>query len=277
MSTNELANTSAATIALLRFLAEAGVDEAIGEAPVDRTQQAAPRPAPASPTPAAAAGPIQAPAARPTVASAALVSANIAATAAAQAAAACDSIAALRDAVAAFDGCALKVTATNTVFARGNPAAPVMFIGEAPGREEDALGQPFVGESGRLLDRMLKAIGRDETGYYITNIIYWRPPGNRDPSPEEIVSCRPFTERHIALAKPKVLVLVGKFAAHTLLGTAQGITRLRGSWHEFRLGDLVIPAMPMLHPAYLLRQPGQKREAWRDMLALAAKLEELGA
>lgn len=261
---------------MIRFLVEAGADEAVGDVPLDRTQLGQQAASPALPQ-TAPATPALPTTPRPTITSAALVSANQAATAATQAAAACDSIAALREAVAAFDGCALKVTATNTVFARGNPEAPVMFIGEAPGREEDALGQPFVGESGRLLDRMLKAIGRDETGFYITNIIFWRPPGNRDPSPEEIVSCRPFVERHIALAKPKVLVLVGKFAAHTLLGTTQGITRLRGSWHEYRLGDMAIPAMPMLHPAYLLRQPGQKREAWRDMLALAAKLEELGA
>jgi len=215
------------------------------------------------------------PAAMPPPAARALLSAQEAETAAARAAAACTTIAELEAAIRAFEGCSLKATATNTVIARGNPAAPLLIIGEAPGRDEDAQGRPFVGESGQLLDRMLKAIGRDESNVYISNILFWRPPGNRDPSTEEILACKPFVERLIALVRPKLLACAGKHAAATLLGTTQGITRIRGRWQEYRRDDLVIPALPLLHPAYLLRQPGVKREAWRDMLALADKLEQL--
>jgi DNA polymerase len=275
------------------FYAEAGVDEAIGEQPVDRTvapplrPEAKPQPGAAVPPAAAAgrgAGP--APAVPGSGVQAALaarapqpasLTAQAAESAATSAARACSTLAELDAAIRTFEGCALKATATNTVIARGNPQAKLMIVGEAPGRDEDAQGLPFVGESGQLLDRMLKAIGRDESNVYISNLLFWRPPGNRDPSTEEIVSCRPFIERMIELVQPKVLVCTGKFSTGTLLGTTQGITRVRGRWHDYRRGDLVIPAMPMLHPAYLLRQPGVKREAWRDMLELAAKLDELGA
>lgn len=279
-----MATPSLLEIAL--FYAEAGVDEVVGEMPVDRTV-APPRPAAAPETAAAAARSqsVGVPSARPavasmpmpavTVAGQALLSVQAMESAATQAAQACRSIPELEAAIKAFEGCALRATATNTVIARGNPQAPLMIIGEAPGRDEDAQGLPFVGESGQLLDRMLKAIGRDESNVYISNIIFWRPPGNRDPSAEEIVACRPFIERLIALAQPKVIACAGKHSAATLLG-ATGITRIRGRWHEYRRGDLVLPAMPLLHPAYLLRQPGVKREAWRDMLALAEKLEALG-
>jgi DNA polymerase len=212
---------------------------------------------------------------KPAAANPALLSAQAAESAATQLAAACHSVAELEAAIKGFTGCALKATATNTVIARGNPNAPLMIIGEAPGRDEDAQGAPFVGESGQLLDKMLKAIGRDESNVYISNVIFWRPPGNRDPSSEEILACKPFIERLIALCRPKVIACAGKFAAATLLGTTQGITRIRGRWQEYCRDDLVIPAMPLLHPAYLLRQPGVKREAWRDMLTLAAKLEEM--
>ncbi len=289
--------------ALLRFYVEAGADECIGELPVDRTEAPPPRPA-ASPRdtdarvsksapmagnlsgtqrqsgpgrpPSAPPGFTPAPMPRAPVAPA-LLSAQAVETAATQAARACDDVAQLKAAVAAFEGCALKATATNTVFARGNPAAPLMLIGEAPGRDEDIQGLPFVGQSGQLLDRMLAAIGRDEQNTYISNVLFWRPPGNRDPAPEEIIACRPFVERHIALTRPRVLGLVGRHAAATLLGTSQGITKLRGKWLVYSRDGLEIPALPMLHPAYLLRQPGMKREAWRDMLSLALKLEELGA
>ncbi len=271
------------------FYTEAGVDEAIGELPVDRTVAPPPRPAvkpqPAVAVPAAAAaapvlGPglgtgvqaaLAARAPQPTS-----LTAQAAESAATSAARACNTIAELEAAIRAFEGCALKATATNTVIARGNPQAKLMIIGEAPGRDEDAQGLPFVGESGQLLDRMLKAIGRDESNVYISNMLFWRPPGNRDPSTEEIVACRPFIERLIELVQPKLLVCTGKFSTATLLGTTQGITRVRGRWHEYAKGDVKVPAMPMLHPAYLLRQPGVKREAWRDMLELAAKLEDLG-
>ena len=267
------------------FYAEAGVDEAIGEQPVDRTVAPPPKPQPAAAVPAAAAAGAPSPASPGSGVQAALasraaqptsVSAQQAETAATQAARACNTIAELEAAIKAFDGCALKATATNTVIARGNPQAKLMIVGEAPGRDEDAQGLPFVGESGQLLDKMLKAIGRDESNVYISNLLFWRPPGNRDPSAEEIVACRPFIERLIELVNPKVLVCTGKFSTGTLLGTTQGITRVRGRWHDYKRGDIAVPAMPMLHPAYLLRQPGVKREAWRDMLELAARLDELG-
>lgn len=279
----ETAPPSLLEIAL--FYAEAGCDEAIGEQPVDRTV-APPARAAAAPAAAAAAmpvaqtsprpAPMPAPMPGPAAAGApALLSTQAIETAASQAAGACRSIPELEAAIKAFEGCALRNTATNTVIARGNPQAPLMIIGEAPGRDEDAQGAPFVGESGQLLDRMLKAIGRDEGNVYISNIIFWRPPGNRDPSAEEIVACKPFIDRLIELVQPRLIACAGKFSAATLLGTTQGITRIRGRWHEYRRGDLVIPAMPLLHPAYLLRQPGVKREAWRDMLALAEKLDSL--
>lgn len=280
-----MATPSLLEIAL--FYAEAGVDEVIGEVPVDRTVAPPPRSPAATEAVAAGAGrpaagatpargavpPMAMPPAAP-AAQQALLSVQAVESAASEAARACRTVPELEAAIRAFEGCALRATATNTVIARGNPRAPLMIIGEAPGRDEDAQGLPFVGESGQLLDRMLKAIGRDESNVYISNILFWRPPGNRDPSAEEIVACRPFIERLIELVQPKVIACAGKHSAATLLG-ATGITRIRGRWHEYRRGDLVIPAMPLLHPAYLLRQPGVKREAWRDMLSLAEKLEEL--
>ena len=189
-----------------------------------------------------------------------------------------DSIEALAALIAGFDACPLKRTATNTVFADGNPAAPVLIIGEAPGADEDRLGKPFVGRAGQLLDRMLAAIGLDRSGVQITNVIYWRPPGNRKPTAQEIASCLPFVFRHVVLSRPKVLVLAGGTAASTLLDTTEGITRLRGRWFDLAIPGIgePLPALPMFHPAYLLRTPERKREAWRDLLALKAKLAELG-
>ncbi len=190
-------------------------------------------------------------------------------------AASAETIEALGALVAAFEGCALKRTATNTVFLDGNPAAPVMIIGEAPGAEEDRLGRPFVGRAGQLLDRMLAAIGLDRTGVQITNVIYWRPPGNRKPTTAEIAACLPFVLRHIALARPRVLVLAGGTAASALLPLSEGITRLRGRWFELAVPGLdpPVPTLPMFHPAFLLRTPERKREAWRDLLALKARLD----
>ncbi|HEX5453739.1 MAG TPA: uracil-DNA glycosylase [Stellaceae bacterium] len=183
-------------------------------------------------------------------------------------------IAELAALVADFDLCPLKRTATNTVFMDGNPEAPVMIVGEAPGAEEDRLGRPFVGRSGQLLDRMLAAIGLDRTKVQITNVIYWRPPGNRKPTAAEIAACLPFVLRHIALARPRVLVLAGGTACGALLGQ-EGITRLRGRWVDLTVPGLEnpVPTLPMFHPSFLLRDPIRKRDAWRDLLALQARLD----
>jgi DNA polymerase len=176
--------------------------------------------------------------------------------------------------LAAFEGCNLRNTATNLVFADGNPEARIMFVGEAPGREEDLQGLPFVGRSGQLLDRMLAAIGLDRETAYIANVIAWRPPGNRTPSPQETEICRPFIARQIELADPDILVLLGGAAAKTLLQTSEGIMRLRGKWREFDTGRRTIRAMATLHPAYLLRQSSAKKLAWRDFLAVKDALGE---
>jgi DNA polymerase len=271
----------------LRWQIEAGADEAIGEAPVDRYRAAAAPAAAITAAPAAtriaAPLPVVAPppiseAPQPSAA-APLASASQAEADARALAAAAATLDALRAAVAAFEGCALKRTATNTVFADGDPSASVMFIGEAPGADEDRKGKPFVGKSGQLLDRMIAHIGLDrhktgEAGAYITNILFWRPPGNRDPSAAEIAACLPFVERHIELVAPRLLVFLGGPSAKTLLGRNEGIMRLRGRWFNYqtRQGGPTIPALATFHPAYLLRSPGQKREAWRDLLAIRARL-----
>ena len=183
----------------------------------------------------------------------------------------------LRAALGRFDGISLRKTATNLVFADGNPEAEVMLVGEAPGADEDRQGKPFVGVSGQLLDRMMAAIGLDRTTFYITNVCFWRPPGNRKPTEAELAAQQPFVLRHIELVKPRVLVLVGGSSAQMLLGTNEGITRLRGRWFDYRSDGLEqpVPAIPLFHPAYLLRQPELKREAWRDLLKLKRRLEAL--
>lgn len=176
----------------------------------------------------------------------------------------------------AYEGCQLKSLATNTVFADGNPKARVMFVGEAPGADEDRLGKPFVGLSGQLLDKILQSVGLSrETNAYISNIVSWRPPGNRQPTTEEIVQCLPFIKRHIELINPQILVFVGGVAAKSLLETNTGIMRLRGQWHSYSSPGLEkpIPAMATLHPAYLLRSPGQKALVWRDFLKIKRALE----
>lgn len=180
----------------------------------------------------------------------------------------------LKAAVESFDGCALKKTAMHTVFADGNPRAEIMLIGEAPGADEDRQGLPFVGLSGQLLNRMFAAIGYDRTRLYISNIIPWRPPGNRQPTTEETTLCLPFVERHIALVQPKIIVFVGGVAAKTLLQSKEGITRLRGKWLTYTNSYLKGPvkAYAIYHPAYLLRSPGQKRYAWMDLLKLKLEL-----
>jgi len=187
-------------------------------------------------------------------------------------AAKCTTLDDLKAAVEAFDGCALKATATKAAFARGNPQARVMVIGDAPGREEDRVGQPFVGETGQLLDRMLAAIGLDETSAYLTNIVFWRPPGNRKPTDTEIEACRPFTERHIELAKPGFILLAGGISAQTLLRQRGGITQMRGKWTELKAGEMTIPALPIFHPSFLIRRPQEKTKAWTDLLSFKARL-----
>jgi DNA polymerase len=254
---------------ILDFYAEAGVDALLGETPVDRF--AADPPAPPSP----AAGPKAAPARASAVRSAAPLAAPAPDVAAMEAREAVKSVATLdelRAALDRFEGCALRATATRLVFADGNPQARVMFVGEAPGRDEDIEGLPFVGRSGKLLDRMLAAIGLDRTSVYIANIIPWRPPGNRTPTPQESQICLPFIRKQIELVDPDVLVCLGGPSATTLLGIKDGITKTRGRWFTYDTGRREIRAMPTFHPAFLLRSPLQKRLAWRDFLAVQAAL-----
>ncbi len=190
-------------------------------------------------------------------------------------AAGASTIAALRAALDGFTGCNLRNSAKSLVFADGNPEAPVMVIGEAPGRDEDLQGLPFVGGAGQLLDRMLKAIGLDRSGVYITTMVPWRPPGNRTPAPHEIELCRPFIERHVALAQPKLLLLMGNVATKALLRTDKGILSIRGRFVDCTLNGQVIPALPTLDPAYLLRNPAQKRHSWADLQVLKDRLDAL--
>lgn len=278
------ADIRSAARALLSWYVEAGVDEAILAAPVNRlrpvqkpaqnqAQKPAPRP---DQRPTQISAPNQAP--RPAVPRAAQAELDRPAEAARAAARGAASLDELRAVLEGFEGCGLKITATNTVFADGVPGADVMVIGEAPGADEDRQGKPFVGVSGQLLDRMLASIGlsRAET-VYITNILPWRPPGNRQPTPAEIATCIPFVERHIELAAPKILMFAGGTSAKSLMGRKEGITRLRGTWTDWSLPNSsgTIPALATYHPAYLLRTPGQKASAWKDLLALRRRLDEV--
>jgi uracil-DNA glycosylase len=260
---------------LLDFYAEAGVDALVGEAPVDRFA-AADEPAPVkiarAPLPAAVTADTPRPS--PAIAPAAPQATDDAIMAAREAAKSAGSLEELRAILDKFEGCALKATATRLVFADGNPKARLMFVGEAPGRDEDIEGLPFVGRSGKLLDRMLAAIGLDRTSVYITNIVPWRPPGNRDPSPAESAICLPFIMRQIELVDPDFLVSLGKPSMQTLLGINDAISRARGRWVPFNTGTREIRAMPTFHPAFLLRSPLQKRFAWRDFLAVKKALSE---
>jgi uracil-DNA glycosylase len=262
-----------AALALLRWYVEMGADEAITAEPMNRFAPAAV----AAPIPAAVPRPQTAPAVAAAPPKALTESRAEAAQSARRLAAGAETVAALAALVASFDGCGLKRTATNTVFADGNPAAPVMIIGEGPGADEDRIGRPFVGRAGQLLDRMLAAIQLNRQSVHITNVVYWRPPGNRTPTTAELASCLPFALRHIALVHPKILVLAGGTAAGALLPGGQGITRLRGRWFDLEIPGLVEPVntLPMFHPSFLLRTPERKREAWRDLLALRVRLDEL--
>ncbi len=252
---------------LLEFYAEAGVDALVAEAPVNRFARAdapAPRAAPQARAPEAKstpAAPLNVPA-----------SPDAATLAAREIVEKIATLEQLRAALDKFEGCALRATATQLVFADGNPQARVMFVGEAPGRDEDIEGLPFVGRSGKLLDRMLAAIGLDRTQVYIANIIPWRPPGNRTPTPQESAICLPFVRKQIELVNPDVLVCLGGPSATTLLGMKDGITKTRGRWFSFNTGAREIRAMPTFHPAFLLRSPLQKRLAWRDFIAVKKAL-----
>ena len=192
-------------------------------------------------------------------------------------AAACKTLDELNNAIQNFDGCALKKTAKSTCIARGNPASKLLFIGEAPGRDEDMQGIPFVGRAGQLLDKMLASIDLDESSVYITNIVFWRPPGNRTPSVQEAQTCLPFTERQIELIEPHFIVLLGGAAAKLMYRTNEGIMRLRGKWKSCAINETSYPAIATLHPAYLLRTATAKRLAWRDLLTIRDKIDSLGA
>ena len=277
--TSELPAENISPDAVLRFYLESGVDEAIGEEPLDRYVLSKKPPTAASPV--AQAAPTTDRPARWSASGAVTPTTappNADAQTATAAAAAANTLADLRAALEAFDGCALKATAKSTVFADGNPDSQLMVIGEAPGGDEDRQGLPFVGVSGKLLDRMLESIGFMRDNVYISNIIPWRPPGNRKPTPEEVGLCVPFIKRHVVLVKPQVILMVGGLSAKTFFNRTEGITRLRGRWEEVELPglDSSIPAMATFHPAYLLRSPQQKRLAWRDLLEVKEKLKSLG-
>jgi uracil-DNA glycosylase len=279
-------SASLAARELLAFYQEAGVDALLGEFPVDRLAGDPPGDIPAAASeaiaprssPQVAAPPAQPPrtvfardldskgrATAPPSPDAAVMAAREAARTAA-------SLEDLRAIVERFEGCALRNTATRLVFADGNPRSRVMFVGEAPGRDEDIDGLPFVGRSGKLLDLMMAAIGLDRTSAYIANIIPWRPPGNRTPTPQETATCLPFTMRQIELADPDILVCLGGPSAQTLLGIKEGIRRSRGRWHAYHTGTREIRAIATFHPAYLLRNPIEKRFVWRDFLAIRKAL-----
>ncbi|MFL5238079.1 MAG: uracil-DNA glycosylase family protein [Rhizomicrobium sp.] len=187
---------------------------------------------------------------------------------------ACNSLVELKAALEAFDGCALKQFANTTVFADGNPAARIMFIGEAPGFEEDKTGLPFVGRAGKLLDKMLGAVGFDRSSAYIINVLPWRPPDNRNPDLTEVAKCIPFLRRHIELHAPEIVVLLGGSPLRHVLGKTEGILQSRGKWLQYHVAGRMVPVMPTLHPAYLLRQPAHKKHAWRDLLAIIDKLQQ---
>ncbi len=249
-------------LALLDWHLELGADEAIGEAPVNRYELEAPAPKPAA-KPEAAPQPV-APARSAPIAFDSTPSAQ-----------ACTSLDSLRAAIESFDHCTLKQGARNTVFSDGHPAARVMIIGEAPSKEEDREGKPFIGRAGQLLDKMFAAIGLSrheespDAALYITNALPWRPPQNRDPLPGEIALMKPFLLRHIELAQPDFIVTMGNVSTKTLRDTTLGISKMRGQWGEV----LGLPALPLLHPAYLLRSPEKKRETWADLLSLKARLD----
>ena len=284
------------SLAALAWLVEAGADEAIGPEPVDRFAAKKPAPAPhpplegggrstgarqgdGSPTSnarsAAGTSAYLSPKTSPAFSTLPQGEGDSIGTAQSLARAA-TTLTELKAALEGFDGCALKKNCTHTVFADGNPLSRIMFIGEAPGSEEDRQGLPFVGRAGQLLDKMMASIHLDRSTAYITNVLNWRPPQNRDPSPEEAAMCLPFLRRHIELVNPGIIILLGAVAARHVMGFTEGIMKLRGRWLEYRVADVMVPIIATLHPAYLLRQPGQKKLAWRDLQAAEAKIVSLG-
>ena len=273
--TNSAPMTAAEAAEALRWWREAGVDLALDETPHDHFAESAAPTARHAPPPDAA-PPLQA-GEPPRPAPALTATPDEAQRSAREAAAAALSLEELRAALERFQGCGLKATATQLVFADGAPEARIMLVGEAPGGDEDRIGRPFVGRAGQLLDRMLAAIGLDRRSVYIANVVPWRPPGNRTPTPQETAVCLPFVRRQIALVGPRILVCLGGSATQTLLGVKEGITRTRGVWREYQSDDGAgIATLPMFHPAYLLRQPAAKRQAWADLRKLKRAAEEMG-
>ena len=259
---------------LLAFYLEAGVDCALADEAVNRLSDPAAVTAPAASEPALPQPVRPQPAVMPAPRGEVAAAPEAAIASARDAARTAPSLEALRALLETFDGCALKHTATRLVFSDGNPQARIMFVGEAPGRDEDIEGLPFVGRSGKLLDRMIAAIGLDRSKAYIANVIPWRPPGNRTPTPQETQICLPFIQRQIELVNPDVLVTLGNPSTQTLLSTREGIMRTRGKWFDYDTGTRVIKAIATFHPAYLLRSPSYKRMSWQDLRAIAKALEQ---
>lgn len=256
---------NAELLSVLDWYRAAGVDQAVGEEPVDRFARSAPPGAGAAASSQPLAQPVQPPG---PVGGDPGEARRLAGSA--------SSLDELRAILDRYDGCGLKFRATQLVFADGNPAARIMLIGEAPGAEEDRQGKPFVGRSGQLLDRMLNAIGLDRSSVYIANTVPWRPPGNRAPTPEEMELCLPFLHRQVELVAPQLVMTLGGSAMQTIFGTTSGIIKMRGRWQTVSIGAHQVEAVPTLHPAYLLRNPAAKQQAWRDLLSLRMKMEAMG-
>lgn len=265
----------------MEWYVEAGVDILLEDDPIDRFSETPPPPRQKS-SPVASHSPAERlaqkddnkPRPSPAIKSQATIPDGAAVEMAREIAGKADSLEALKVAMSDFEGCNLKRTAKSFVFADGNPSAKIMIIGEAPGKDEDIQGLPFVGRAGQLLDKQLAAIGLDRESVYITNVIPWRPPGNRTPTPQETELCRPFIERHLELANPNIVLMLGGSSAKTLMNTSDGIMRLRGKWTEIKAGKTTFQALPTLHPAYLLRQPLHKKLVWQDLLSLKQRLTD---
>ena len=276
-------------LSALSWLVDAGADEAIGSGPVNRFQAKSANQALANRTGArtlTARDPSPRPAAEGAMRRAATTPTSVLnpraydndhVGQALEIAGACRSLIELRASLEAFEGCSLKQFANSTVFADGDPEARIMFIGEAPGFEEDKTGLPFVGRAGKLLDKMLASVGLDRTSAYIINVLPWRPPDNRNPDLSEVAKCIPFLRRHIELHAPEIIVLLGASPLKHVLGKTEGILQTRGKWLQYHVAGRLVPVMPTLHPAYLLRQPAHKKLAWRDLLSIIDKFEGIPA